>query len=66
MTAQQRADFADRIMDAVEADEYGGFCLACGADAFGVEPDARKYKCEVCGARAVYGAEECLIMGLAE
>jgi predicted RNA-binding Zn-ribbon protein involved in translation (DUF1610 family) len=39
-----------------------GFCLACGADADGVEPDARKYKCEACGAREVYGAEECLMM----
>jgi len=39
-----------------------GFCLACGADAEGVEPNARGYECEECGARKVYGAEECLIM----
>ena len=41
-----------------------GFCLACGEDAEGVEPDARKYQCEVCGAPAVYGAQECLIMSV--
>ncbi len=43
-------------------DEHGGFCLACGAEAFGVEPDARKYTCEDCGAPKVYGAAELLIM----
>jgi hypothetical protein len=37
-----------------------GFCVACGAEAEGVEPDARKYKCESCGASAVYGASELL------
>lgn len=44
-------------------DEYMGKCLKCGADAYGVEPDARKYKCEVCNTRAVYGIEELFIMG---
>lgn len=38
-----------------------GFCVACGAEAEGVEPDARKYSCEACGEKAVYGAEELLI-----
>ena len=51
----------DRIMDAAEADECMGFCVECGEDADGVEPDARKYLCESCGANAVYGAEELLI-----
>ena len=31
----------------------------------GVEPDARRYECETCGAREVYGAEELLMMGVA-
>ena len=35
-----------------------GFCTACGAEADGVEPDARRYECESCGTHAVYGAEE--------
>jgi hypothetical protein len=39
-----------------------GFCLACGADADGCEPDARGYECEVCGKPKVYGAEEVLLM----
>ena len=54
-----------RVMDAVERHMHSlddpGFCIACGADANGVEPDARKYKCEICGEKAVYGAEELLI-----
>ena len=41
----------------------GGFCLACGAEADGVEPDARYYECEVCEVKAVFGAEELLMMG---
>lgn len=41
-----------------------GFCLACGAEAYGVEPDARKYPCESCSAPKVYGLEELAIMGL--
>ena len=34
-----------------------GFCLKCGLEADGCEPDARKYECEACGEMAVYGAE---------
>ena len=44
-------------------EDYGGVCLACGEEAFGVEPDARGYECESCGAHKVYGAEELAIMG---
>ena len=40
------------------------FCLACGEEASGCEPDARQYECELCGARKVYGIEELLMMGL--
>jgi len=53
----------ERVMEAVESDDNVGFCLACGAEAQGVEPDARGYECEACGANKVYGAEEVLIMG---
>lgn len=41
-----------------------GFCLHCGNEAYGVEPDARQYTCESCGEKKVYGLEELLIMGL--
>ena len=52
----------DRIIAAVESGEDMGFCLACGDEAYGVEPDARKYECESCGKEKVYGAEELLLM----
>ena len=55
----------DRVTAAVERHmttlDDPGFCIACGADAEGFEPDARRYECECCGALAVYGAEELLI-----
>ena len=43
----------------------GGWCLKCGHEVDGVEPDARKYVCECCGLPKVYGIEELLLMGLA-
>ena len=56
----------DQLLEAAQADEYMGFCIECGAEAYGVEPDARRYECESCGAKAVYGAEELLIMGVGQ
>lgn len=48
-----------------ELDANGmGFCLACGEPAEGVEPDARRYTCECCGAPKIYGAAELALMGL--
>jgi len=54
----------------ITEDEYqelsennGGYCLKCEAEAYGIEPDARRYTCEECGKPAVYGAEELLMMG---
>lgn len=44
----------------------GGWCLKCGQEVDGVEPDARKYTCECCGEPKVYGVEELLMMGLCE
>jgi predicted RNA-binding Zn-ribbon protein involved in translation (DUF1610 family) len=52
----------ERILEAVERDDYSGFCLSCGDEADGVEPDAREYVCESCGESQVYGAPELLIM----
>lgn len=42
----------------MESLDNPGFCIACGGDIEGVEPDAREYECEHCGEPAVYGAEE--------
>jgi predicted RNA-binding Zn-ribbon protein involved in translation (DUF1610 family) len=56
---------ADRILEAVKASKATlddpGFCICCGAEALGVEPDARRYECESCGESSIYGAEELLL-----
>jgi len=52
----------ERIVEACERQmtslDNPGFCLACGEEADECEPDARRYECESCGERRVYGAEE--------
>ena len=56
---------AERVADAVERElatlDNPGFCLACGAETDGCEPDAEQYACDSCGEAAVYGASEILI-----
>ena len=42
-------------------DEMNGFCLACGHEQGGCEPDARRYECEACGEKQVYGADELMM-----
>jgi hypothetical protein len=55
----------ERIVEACE--RWGrslddpGFCLACGNEQGGCEPDARRYRCEACNDMQVYGAEELLL-----
>ena len=55
----------DRVTEAVgrahSSLDNPGFCVRCGAEADGVEPDARKYEYESCGEPGVYGAEELLL-----
>lgn len=51
------------LEEAMEQDDNIGFCLWCGLEAWGVEPDARNYDCEECGESMVYGAEEIFLMG---
>ena len=54
-----------RVMAACERREVSldnpGFCLACGAEVDGCEPDARDYECDECGETKVYGAMEVLM-----
>ena len=38
-----------------------GFCIACGHEQGGCEPDAREIECEACGEAQVYGDEELLL-----
>lgn len=55
----------ERIIAAVESSlmdtEQPGFCIDCGADQSPVEPDAKNYVCETCGARSVFGAEQIML-----
>lgn len=55
----------DRILEACERRmtslDDPGFCIACGNEQGGCEPDARGYACEACGEKAVYGCEELLL-----
>jgi hypothetical protein len=55
----------DRVIEAVERAQTSldnpGLCIACGADAEGVEPDACNYECEACGQHRVFGADELLL-----
>ncbi len=57
---------ADDILEACERRQTSldnpGFCLACGEEQGGCEPDMRRGLCENCGARKVYGADELAIM----
>ena len=56
----------DRIVNACERRmttlDNPGFCLACGNEQGGCEPDAREYECEACGKSQVYGSDELLLM----
>lgn len=52
----------EQVMEAVDSGEYLGFCVACGAEQEGVDPDARRGACEACGKNKVYGAEELLLI----
>ena len=51
---------ADVLTDAAERQMFGlddpGFCIKCGEEQGGCEPDAEKYECESCGTPTVYGA----------
>lgn len=56
----------ERVCEAVEREMFGtdnpGFCLACGEEQEGCEPDAENYECEACGERKVWGAAQVLLL----
>ena len=66
MTKVHHSLTIDRVLEAVEnaatSLENPGFCIDCGSEESDVEPDARNYRCEACGQKEVFGAEELLIM----
>lgn len=56
----------EQVTDAVERSMTGtdnpGFCMSCGIEQDGVEPDARHYHCDSCQSDMVFGAEEVLLL----
>jgi len=56
----------DRVLTAVHESYSGlsnpGFCIRCGDEASHCEPDLEGGECEACGARAVCGAEQLLLV----
>jgi len=59
----------DEVLEAAEEQMFGlgnaGFCLNCGEELEGIDPDARGDECECCGSQSVYGAQELVMMGYA-
>lgn len=47
-------------------ENYDGVCTRCGNIQSGVEPDAEGYICEDCGACAVCGLEQGLLLGVVQ
>lgn len=61
ITSERLVEAATRHMTTLD---NPGFCVYCGEEQDGCEPDARGYECESCGKRGVYGAEELILMGV--
>jgi len=40
-----------------------GFCIYCGEESEGHEPDAEWHECEFCGKDGVFGAAQLLLVG---
>jgi len=55
----------EMVLDAVKRQMFGldnpGFCVACGEESEGCEPDATNYPCDYCDKRQVFGAEELMM-----
>ena len=54
----------DTLMESAETDGTTGYCIFCGSEADGIEPDAGKCECAECGRDGVYGAEELILRGI--
>jgi len=63
---------ADKTFKMTEEDyyaarsDYEGICKECGELRSQTEPDAEGYECYACGAMAVQGIENALMMGTIE
>jgi hypothetical protein len=58
ITIERVTDAGERRMTTLD---NPGFCIACGEEVEGVEPDACGYECELCGEDKVYGADELML-----
>lgn len=52
---------AEAVRRRMQSLDNPGFCLACGLEVDGVEPDAENYECESCGEHQVWGADQILV-----
>jgi len=56
----------EQVLEAAEEQMFGmgnaGFCIVCGAERDGCEPDARNYECFECDEQQVFGASELVLM----
>ena len=57
---QSEADLIDRLM----ADDSVGFCIRCGHEHSGIEPDVANAQCAACNLPGLFGVEELLVRGL--
>jgi len=60
----KKITFTLEQLEQADAD-MNGFCIECGNEQHGCEPDARKYECDECGKKSVYGAAELALIGFA-
>lgn len=62
MSANKKPAFTyDQVLAAVARDDNTGICVLCGQEQGNIEPDARKYPCENCERKSVFGAEDLLL-----
>lgn len=56
----------DRLLEAAtDENEEFGFCILCGTQVAGIEPDIRHSPCPDCGEHTVYGVDELIFMAYA-
>jgi len=46
----------NRLIEVMANDESIGFCVCCGNEIFGVDPDTKNMKCDNCGKFSVFGS----------
>lgn len=54
----------ERLERAILSSDELGFCINCGSETDGVEPDAEQYRCSECSTNGVYGADQLILLEL--